>query len=69
MVGAGVWIGLVAAIGTAGSFVTLALFQPVESPTLHSLNLPLMKPHGGLILAGLSGLVLGVFFLILAAIA
>jgi hypothetical protein len=64
----GIWLGLVAAIGTAGSFVTLAIFRPVESPTLQSLNLPLMKPYGGLVIAGVFGAGCGVLYLILAAI-
>jgi hypothetical protein len=68
MARAGVWLGLVAAIGTAGAFVPLAIFRPVESPTLHSLNFPLMKPHGGLVIAAVCGLGLGFLYMILAAL-
>jgi hypothetical protein len=68
-IGAGVWVGLAAAIFGSGAFVTLTLFRPIESPALHSLNLPLMKPHGGLVLAAGSAVVLGVIYLILTILA
>jgi hypothetical protein len=64
----GVWLGLFMAIGAAGAFITLAVFRPVESPALQELKLPLMKPHGGLILAAAAGVVIGFFYLILTAI-
>jgi hypothetical protein len=66
--GAGLWVGLVAALGVAGALITLAIFRPVESPTLHSLNLPLMKPHGGLVVAVVVGVGLGFLYLILTAV-
>jgi hypothetical protein len=56
------------AIGAAGAFITLAVFRPVEAPALQELKLPLMKPHGGLILAAAGGAVVGFFYLILTAI-
>jgi hypothetical protein len=64
----GVWLGLFMAIGAAGAFITLAVFRPVEAPALQELKLPLMKPHGGLILAAAAGVVIGFFYLILTAI-
>ena len=66
--GAGVWVGLVGALGLAGALITLAIFRPVESPTLQSLNLPLMKPHGGLVVAVVVGVGLGFVYLILTAV-
>jgi hypothetical protein len=67
--GAGIIVGLIAALGVAGALITLAIFRPVESPALQSLNLPLMKPHGGLVVAVVAGAGLGLLYLILTAIA
>src|SRR5262249_53912758 len=39
---AGIWIGLVAAMGAAGAFITLAVFRPMESPALQSQSMPLL---------------------------
>jgi hypothetical protein len=66
--GAGVWVGLVGALGLAGALITLAIFRPVDSPTLQSLNLPLMKPHGGLVVAVMVGVGLGLLYLIVTAV-
>jgi hypothetical protein len=65
---AGIWIGLIAAIGTAGAFITLAVFRPMESPALQSLSMPLLRRHGGLALAVVCGVGLGLFYLVLTAL-
>ena len=65
----GVWLGLVMALGTAGAFIPLALFRPMEIPALQSLNLPLTKPHGALVIALTAGISLGFVYMILAVIA
>jgi hypothetical protein len=65
---AGVWLALVAAIGIAGAFITLALFRPLETPMTQSLTSPVLKRHGGLFLAIASGVGLGFVYLVLTAL-
>ncbi len=64
----GLWIGLIMSMGTAGAFITLALFRPLEAPALQSLPLPFMNPHGGMITAVTAGVMLGFLYMILAAV-
>jgi len=65
---AGIWIGLVAAMGAAGAFITLAVFRPMESPALQSQSMPLLRRHGATALAIACGIGLGLFFLVLTAL-
>jgi hypothetical protein len=64
----GIWLGLVAAVGAAGAFITLAVFRPMEIPALQSQSLPLLRRHGGTALVVACGIGLGLFYLVLTAL-
>jgi hypothetical protein len=66
--GGGVILGLICTLFIGGAYITLALFRPLESPVFPTLSAPLLKRHGGLFLAIGSGAVLGILYLMFAAI-
>jgi hypothetical protein len=67
--GAGVWVGLLGAMGTAGAFITLSLYRPVAAPAVETLKLsPLMKRHGALFLALAIAGAAGIVYLLLAVL-
>jgi hypothetical protein len=58
-------VGLLAALGVAGAFVTLSLYHPVVSPAVERVKLPpLLKRHAALFLALALGAGLGFFYLV-----
>src|SRR5262249_48617073 len=65
----GIILRLIAAIFISGAFVTLSVFRPLEIPVTQSMSAPLLKRHGGLLLAVASGVVLGFVYLVLTALA
>jgi hypothetical protein len=68
--GAGVWVGLFAALGVGGAFITLSLYHPVETKTADAVKLsPLLKRHAALFLALAVGGGLGFIYLVLAVLA
>jgi hypothetical protein len=68
--GAGIWIGLIAALGVGGAFITLALFRPAESSAATTVKLsPLLKRHAALFLSLAGGGGVGFLFLLLSIIA
>jgi hypothetical protein len=67
--GAGVWVGLFAAMGVAGVFITLSLYHPVESKTADAIKLsPLLKRHAALFLSIAIGGGFGFIYLVLSLV-
>jgi hypothetical protein len=67
--GAGLWIGLVAALGTLASFVVLAVLRPLDWPYMKTLNMPPVFQRYGALGASQAGAFLFGFLYLLISLA
>jgi hypothetical protein len=62
----GLWIGLLAALGILGPFVTLAILRPLDWPYLKGLNMPPgAQQYGALMISQGAALLWGILYLLI----
>jgi hypothetical protein len=68
--GAGLWIGLLAAIGVLAPFATLAVLRPLQWQYLKELNLPpVLQQYGAVAFSQAAALAFGILYLLITALA
>jgi len=64
--GAGLWVGLLSAIGMVAPFVVLAVSHPLELPYLKTLNMPpVMQRFGALAISQIGAFLFGFLYLLI----